>query len=867
MSKCLGWQTLLAVVSLQGAEFGGKVTDTSGAAISGAKVALVTAGGTQVAETRTAADGTFQLPVETGILRVHAPGFETYESAMSAGTASRVITLGLAGPATRVTVTALRGHAAEPETSPELLYVAPREQAAASPAPTIGHWLANAPGVMIQQSSTSQVSPFLRGLTGYHVVNLVDGVRFNNSTFRSGPNQYLAFVEPSQAQRIESMLGPSGVQYGSDSLGGTIHVVTGAPRYSGAGRMETHGEAMVFGASADRSAGGNAEVSLGTARLALLVGGTARRHGDLRAGGGLDSRNAFHRFFGLTRTEVRELTGARLADTDFQQYGGHGKLAVRPAADQSLTFWYQHSQQDNAQGYKDLLGGLGRLESAFEPQSLHFFYGRYEKVAVGPLDTASGTFSVNEQRDGSRRRNLNLSDPLTVDWNRVRSYGYSGQGTVHAARRVSAAFGADVYDERVDSLRTIDGLSARPLYPDNSKYLTGGIFAQGIVQLPRGLRVGLGSRFTHIGYDDRTFRDWTWNASVSWDATQWLGVHFLSGRGFRAPNLNDLGATGLNDLGYEIPAESVLDSGALMGDSAGENALSLGRPIGRLRSESLLNYEAGLRVTRGGVSFRAQLFTAGLNDPIVRRTLLFPAANLPSSLAGLPVTRIAPTSGQISQGVVTVATAFDPRAVKAFVNDGQSRYSGVETVMRWTMGRSWWTEAGYSFLAGRDEYPNRPIRRLPPQMASARMRYTAPRRGYWIELAGAAAGAQKRLSGGDRDDERIGASRSRNDIAAFYRGARVARLLDDAGRFQPTGETLREIQDRVLPGVADGVRVPLYASTAGWAAAAIRFGYPIGEQTWVFISVENLSDRNYRIHGSGVDGAGRGGYVAVRYAW
>lgn len=29
---------------------------------------------------------------------------------------------------------------------------------------------------------------------------------------------------------------------------------------------------------------------------------------------------------------------------------------------------------------------------------------------------------------------------------------------------------------------------------------------------------------------------------------------------------------------------------------------------------------------------------------------------------------------QLAQGVVTVATSLDPRALKAFVNDGRSRY-------------------------------------------------------------------------------------------------------------------------------------------------------------------------------------------------
>jgi outer membrane receptor protein involved in Fe transport len=101
----------------------------------------------------------------------------------------------------------------------------------------------------------------------------------------------------------------------------------------------------------------------------------------------------------------------------------------------------------------------------------------------------------------------------------------------------------------------------------------------------------------------------------------------------------------------------------------------------------------------------------------------------------------------------------------------------------------------------------------------------------------------------------------------FLGGARVQAQVDGAGRYVVTGETLREIQERVLPGVDDHVRVALYRATAGWVTAALRAGYPFGERTTVYVSVENLLDQNYRVHGSGVDAPGRNFYVGVRYGW
>jgi len=115
------------------------------------------------------------------------------------------------------------------------------------------------------------------------------------------------------------------------------------------------------------------------------------------------------------------------------------------------------------------------------------------------------------------------------------------------------------------------------------------------------------------------------------------------------------------------------------------------------------------------------------------------------------------------------------------------------------------------------------------------------------------------------DDERIGASFRRSDIATFFRATRVTPYVDATGVFRPTGETLLQIQNRVLPGVGDTVRVPLYRSTVGWAALGVRVGLPVGEQWQLMGAVENGLDRNYRVHGSGMDAAGVNVYLNLSY--
>lgn len=875
----------------------GRVTDGSGAAVANAVLEVRNAAGSPVSISRSDPEGGYtlpHLPVGTYHLLVSAEGFSPRELAVTLRHNAPLPTITLEPHAvfTHVTVSAVRGTVDDERSSPYVARIVDGESLARGPLPTIGNALAAQPGILVQQSTYAQVSPFLRGLTGYQVLNLVDGIRFNNSTFRSGPNQYLAFVEPFQAQRVEALLGPTGAQYGSDALGGAINVVTPEARFSSSPVWETHGSVLLAGASADLSGAGTARLSAGTDRVSLMLAASGRRHNDLRPGGGADSRNVFARLFGMPADEVQALAGPRLQDTGFRQYGLETKLAARLARNQHVSVYYQRGVQDQVRAYKDLLGGLGRLQSAFDPQILNWFHARYEKLGLGFVDSLTGTFSVNSQADGSLRQNLRASDPVTRDWSRVNAYGYSLQATTHWRDRVLAAFGGDIYDERIASTRELAAAggsapqAARPLYPDGSTYRTFALFGQSSAELTRRLSAQVGGRLTGVHFraqpdsrfqipgSSQWFRDVTFNTSLRWQAAPFFGLHALVSRGFRAPNLSDLGAIGLNDLGYEIPAAAALSSGALLSTDAGESALSKSIPLAGLRSESLLNYEAGVRFTTRRLYGRVQAFDAELSDPIVRRTLLFPAGSAPRELAGLPVTPLPPTAAQQKQGVVAVATGVDPRAVKAFVNDGRSRYYGIESLLQFALSHRWSLGANYSFLVGRDLDPNRPARRLPPQAGAATLRYVPAGRRPWFEVSLAASGGQGRLSGGDLDDERIGASRRRRDIADFFRGSRVEPLVDASGVFVPTGETLRRIQDRVLPLgaivngmriVDDNTRVPLYLATAGWATLNVRAGMPLGERWSLLLALDNLLDRNYRVHGSGVDAPGINGYAGIRF--
>ena len=88
--------------------------------------------------------------------------------------------------------------------------------------------LANLPGVQISRNGSyrSASSVFLRGATSSQTVILVDGIRIGSAT--SG-TPALENIPLDRIERIEVLRGAASALYGSDAVGGVIHIITRDP--------------------------------------------------------------------------------------------------------------------------------------------------------------------------------------------------------------------------------------------------------------------------------------------------------------------------------------------------------------------------------------------------------------------------------------------------------------------------------------------------------------------------------------------------------------------------------------------------------------------------------------------------------------
>ncbi|MEN6559805.1 MAG: TonB-dependent receptor [Acidobacteriota bacterium] len=222
---------LLAAATLAGAaEVRGKVVGAADNPVAAA-VVLHRASGVR---TETGADGRFSLDVPAAgriVLEVVHPDYYEREFEIGARQRTRPVVLALVRvvrQSEEVVVTALR----YPEPSiqvPAAATVVSGESLAADMPANVNDGLRNVPGVGSIGSAGFSLVPTVRGLARRRVLYLVDGARLESDR-RTGPNA--SFVSPWDIERIEVLRSASSVFYGSDAIGGVIHILTREPGFA-----------------------------------------------------------------------------------------------------------------------------------------------------------------------------------------------------------------------------------------------------------------------------------------------------------------------------------------------------------------------------------------------------------------------------------------------------------------------------------------------------------------------------------------------------------------------------------------------------------------------------------------------------------
>ena len=147
-----------------------------------------------------------------------------------------------------------------------------------------GDLLSSTGKIFVQKSQQGGSSPVLRGFEASRVLLVIDGVRMNNAIYRSGHLQNLITTDQNMLSRVEIMYGPSSTIYGSDALGGVIHLITKSPILSGNKKLLITGSAFTRFSSANEEKTGHADASIGGKKIAWLQSYNYSDFGDMKMG-------------------------------------------------------------------------------------------------------------------------------------------------------------------------------------------------------------------------------------------------------------------------------------------------------------------------------------------------------------------------------------------------------------------------------------------------------------------------------------------------------------------------------------------------------------------------------------------------------
>ncbi len=564
--------------------------------------------------------------------------------------------------------------------------------------------LAELPGVHVQKTNHAGGSPIIRGMVGPQNLILVDGVRLNNSTYRTGPLQYLNTVDSFSLQRIEVMRGPGSVLYGSDAIGGVIELVTAdpVPRAEGSNARFTP-LGILKGETCDLERSGRGALSVDTEPFGAVGGVTLRMFDDLRAGG----------------DEGRQVwSGYNELDWD-------AKVRIGPAGRDHVDILYQGSDA----GRTDKLESSNKL-TMYDRNDRDLLYAKVF-LRLDPIATRL-TFTPSYHRQLETRRKLVFSDETHEDVSKV-TFGEDIVDTLGAAarfdtrlfaRRLDLLYGAEFYQDWVRSEQSEgpneDALvPITPSYPEGSRYGTLGLYAMATGTPLRTanwteLVVYGGARLASFsalapGIDD--FGDVQTRhtggvvaGGINLRRRGLFNVGLGYNQGLRAPNLMETSRFGDTGEWYHVPNPE----------------------LGPERAHTL---ELSGRLRGGPLSLSAAGYVTMLRDTIVRVSTEY---NGQESIEGAEVVHN--------------------------INAGNGRVGGVEGAVDVALPGHFSVGGNVTWTQGSYDDPDQgwvPMSRIPPLFGTGRVRFAPQWHGLFVECFVQAAGKQDKLSPRDITDARI----------------------------------------------------------------------------------------------------------------
>ncbi|MFN6091211.1 MAG: TonB-dependent receptor plug domain-containing protein [Bacteroidota bacterium] len=471
--------------------------------------------------------------------------------------------------------------------------------------PTNSADLLSKQGLQVQMSQQGGGSPTLRGFEASRILLVIDGVRMNNLIYRAGHLQDIIKTDVNLLDRVEILYGPSSTIYGSDALGGVIHLRTKKPMFSSSTKKDTHVSFLSKYSSANNGITNHVDFNFGSNKFALLTSVSFNQFGDLQGG---KNRNPFYDsnygerpYYIATNNGIDSIikndnrflqVGTAYNQVDFIQ-----KVSFKQDIYTTHDFNFQYSTTNNVLRYDRLtdVNSTGSLKFA------EWYYGPQTRLmAAYTLNNYNNNrfmqnFHLNISYQSLQESRHNRSYKSEILNNRIENVNVIGYDIYaqHESEKSKLLLG---FDGQLNSLKStanafniINGIRS-PLdtrYPDGDNLMNNfGLYVSHSYKLSRKTNISEGAR---LGYSAlrSTLVDTALLFNLPYTSIeQTTPVYSVSFGIIHRPSIsNKLSFT--IATGFRVP--NVDDLSKIFGSSEGNVIV----PNKELKPEQTINYEIG----------------------------------------------------------------------------------------------------------------------------------------------------------------------------------------------------------------------------------------------------------------------------------
>jgi hemoglobin/transferrin/lactoferrin receptor protein len=437
-----------------------------------------------------------------------------------------------------------------------------------------GDLLINSGNVFVQKSQQGGSSPVIRGFEASRILLVIDGIRMNNAIYRSGHLQNVISVDQNMLDRVEVLYGPASTIYGSDALGGVVHMHTKKPKLSDTANLLLSHNLFSRYSSANNEKTFHYNGSIGGKKIAWLQAYTFSDFGDLKMGKNYPDK---YPDFGRRTHYATTINGIdtilKNEDDRVQKFSGYKqwditqKILYQPSEKITHLLNLQLSNSTNVPRYDRLQdvrnGNLRYAEWYYGPQKR--LLGAYEMNVshVGFFDEIKAIISYQHLTESRNTREYKRYDRFENRTENLDVWGFTIDGRKRWKTN-EITMGIDGQLNNVKSTAIKTNLLTNAVTPLDTRYPDGkntmsyfAFYAQHVLKLADAkiiINDGIRLQGVHLlsTINDNSFFNFPFteikqnNIAVTGNA----GIVFLPennfrfalnlASGFRAPNIDDL---------------------------------------------------------------------------------------------------------------------------------------------------------------------------------------------------------------------------------------------------------------------------------------------------------------------------------------